>query len=140
MLKNGFTLLELMITVALIAILTAIAIPSYSNYTRKAIITAATQDLQSGALKLNQYWQDNKSYVDAGGDCGITMPTNEHFDYVCAGDDSSYTITATGKTTSTSVSGLEYTIDHKNVRATVTGIDGTSNATCWSYNSDGSCT
>ena len=46
--KKGFTLIELMIVIAIVAILATIAIPSYQNYTKKA---AVSELLQASALK-----------------------------------------------------------------------------------------
>ena len=44
--QRGFTLIELMIVVVIVAIFAAIAIPSYQAYTRKAIAATAQQDIQ----------------------------------------------------------------------------------------------
>lgn len=61
---SGFTLIELMITVAIIAILAAISLPSYQNYIKKTNIKAAQTDLVSLSLVFENYYQRNLSYPD----------------------------------------------------------------------------
>ena len=58
----GFTLIELMITVVIVAILAAIAIPSYKNYIKRASIKAAQTDLVALSLVFENYYQRNLSY------------------------------------------------------------------------------
>lgn len=56
--QGGFTLIELMIVVAIIAILAAIALPAYQNYVRKSQVTAGLADITPGKtsfeIKVNE--------------------------------------------------------------------------------------
>jgi len=60
----GFTLIELMITITIIAILAAISLPSYQNYIKRTNIKAAQADLVSLSLVFENYYQRNLSYPD----------------------------------------------------------------------------
>ncbi|HEY2396740.1 MAG TPA: type IV pilin protein [Rudaea sp.] len=62
---RGFTLIELMVVVIIIAILAAIAIPSYLSQTRKARRNAAEDALQQIALLEERYRGDNTAYLDS---------------------------------------------------------------------------
>ena len=59
--RGGFTLIEVMIVVAIVAILSAIAIPSYRNYVIRGKIPEATSNLSGQAVKMEQYFEDNKT-------------------------------------------------------------------------------
>lgn len=60
--SKGFTLIELMVVVAIVAILAAIAIPSYSQYMRKKDLAIAQQEVQKIATELERYKTRNFSY------------------------------------------------------------------------------
>jgi len=63
---DGFTLIELMIVVAMIAILAAIAIPSYLGIQKKAARSEARANLEALAIALESYMAENNDYGPAG--------------------------------------------------------------------------
>jgi len=62
---EGFTLIELMIVVAIIAILAAIAIPQLSVHRTKSYNTAAVSDLKNAAIAQEAYYVDNRQYTNS---------------------------------------------------------------------------
>lgn len=155
--KQGFTLIELMITVAIIAILAAIAVPSYTDYVTRSKFTEAHGQLADLRVKMEQYYMDNRRYstTTGGGTCGIpggntpTTPGTKYFTFTCASTaanaagDQQYTLTAAGNA-GQGLDGIAFTLNHANARATtVSGLMATkgyaANTTCWVLKKPSQC-
>lgn len=142
--SSGFTLIEVMITVAIVAILASIAIPSYRNYVIRGKIPEATAHLQSKRVRMEQYFQDARRYT--GGKAGdADAATSKYFDFSALDASSTdtrttttYTLFARGKG---SMAGFTYSIDQSGAKSsTVTGVSGwTGNPTCWVTKTGGQC-
>jgi type IV pilus assembly protein PilA len=114
---EGFTLIEVMIVVAIIAILAAIAIPQLSVYRTKSYNTSAVSDLKNTAIAQEAYYVDNRQYTNSisnlttipynlsisqGVNVGISSATNEAYlmtAYHSAGN-TTYTLSGPGGTIS----------------------------------------
>jgi type IV pilus assembly protein PilE len=98
--KNGFSLIELMIAVGIVGILTAIAIPSYSAYVKRANRTDATRSLSVTAQALERCYSQNFSYAVATCPVAGVSPAPSSQGYysvtiaIIAGPPVSYTLTA----------------------------------------------
>ncbi len=141
---KGFTLIELMIALAIVAILAAIAIPAYTDYIRRGKLADATGTLATWRVNLEQWYQNNRTYADAAGTgCGGLTLTSPSFTYTCSlgtGTDANqkFLVTATG-TTAANMSGYEFTIDHLDAKRTTAFPGATVPATCWLKRSSDIC-
>lgn len=135
--SRGFTLIEVMVTVVIVGVLAAVAIPQYRDYVTRGRIPDATSALSSKQVQLEQYFQDNRTYVNAPA-CASDATTSKFFTFACsASSATAYTLAATGKS---SMTGFTYTVNQAATRATTAVPTGwTSSANCWVVKKDGSC-
>ena len=119
--SQGFTLIELMITVAIVAILAAIAIPNYRNYVIRGQLVDATQGLAAVRANMERYYQDNRSYLPVAPfpvPCNATIIPAGNFDITCAATAAPDTFTATAVGARGAVLGFTFTVDQNDNQAT----------------------
>ena len=127
---RGFTLIEIMITVAILAIVASVALPSYSAYVQRSRVPAALDTLSVIAAKMEMVYQDlnDGTYGTVGQPCKVAITQPSDFSVTCsipaAG---SFVARATG---SGRMAGYEYTIDQTGTRKTTSHPKGGNN-TCW---------
>ena len=140
--NTGFTLIEMMVTVAIAAILASLALPAYNDYVKRGRISQAMNNLSGMRVKLEQYYQDNRTFVGACADGTVApLPAADDFTYDCPVlTATAYTIEATGVATGP-MKGFTYTIDQANSKAT-TALPagwGTVPVACWVVKKGGAC-
>ena len=139
--QNGFTLIELMIVVVIVGILAKVAFPAYTSYVIRGKIPQATSTLASKRVQMEQYYQDNRTYVNAPA-CNNDTTSSQYFTFSCsvAGTATAYTLQAAG---TSSMSGFTYTIDQSNTKQTTAAPTDWAAAamptSCWITKQGGAC-
>ena len=146
--QGGLTLIEILIAVAIVSILASIALPAYRDYVLRGKLTDAQSQLNATRVRLEQYFQDNRSYPPqcggtAAGLPAFTLPTaTSYFTVTCgagATAGQTYTLTATGNS-SGGTGGFTYTLDDQGTRNTTAAPTGwqTRNG-CWVIRKPNAC-
>jgi type IV pilus assembly protein PilE len=132
--SKGFTLIELIITVAVVAILARIAVPAYPSYLARGKITDALASLANYRVQMEQYFQDNRNYGTAGAACSVAAPASQYFTYTCQVGTPNSSFTATAASIAGSLgSGGDYTysINEQNTKSTSKFKGGAVTKACW---------
>jgi type IV pilus assembly protein PilE len=150
MMKNkaaGFTLIELMVVVAIVGILASIAMPAYQDYVLRGKLAEAYSQMASLQLRMEQYYQDNRTYgtgAKGANACGIrdvlvSGGKVKYFNYTIECNDQSFTVYADGLSAG-GTTGFSFTVDDTGTKKTTAVPSGwaTSN-TCWVRNKGGQC-
>ena len=132
--SKGFTLVELMIAVAIVGILAAIAYPSYVNYINRAHRSDGLAMLSQFQLILERCYAQNFSYVAAcNAKPAFPLTSQQGFYTINIANLSASTYTLTATTLGTQVGDLTcaiMTVNQANVRTAV-NTGGVAQTTCW---------
>ncbi len=147
--SKGFTLIEILMVVALIGILAAIAIPAYSDYVTRGKLVEASTQLSNLRVQLKQSFQDNRNYTSYVDQNCLLYPAEttsaivgaKYFTYTCVTAHNpastpadTYLLTATGIG---SLAAYRYTLDQNNNKTSATPWG--NGATCWIMSKGSSC-
>ncbi len=144
-LQQGFTLIEIMIVTVIIAILSAVAIPSYRDYVIRGKLSEAYTELSTMRVRMEQHFQDTRDF-STGCQAGTVapLPPEKLFTYTCpvaSLSANTFTVVATG-IADKGTGGFSFTIDQNNAKTTPTvptGWDKPNPNNCWVTKKGGVC-
>ena len=131
--QQGFSLIEMMIVVAIMGLLASIAVPAYQDYVKTGNAVEAPANLATCKVQAEQFYQDNYTYVGF-----VCNPLDaKFFDYgVDNVSATTYTLVATGKS-SQHMGNFSFSVNQDNAKTST--YDGTTGASCWLISSSGAC-
>lgn len=126
---RGFTLIELMIAVAVLALLSSIALPTYSSYVERSRLADTFNVLSTYRLRMEQGHQDNGNYgKDA---CAVATPAaTTYFQFSCEVSDDGQTFLAKA-TGAGAMAAYGFTVDDQENKVTTAFPKGDVPANCW---------
>jgi type IV pilus assembly protein PilE len=132
----GFSLIELLIVVAIVGILAAVGVPMYTDHIVRGKIAQATELLSEAKVRMEQVYNSNRSYATSGTTCPDFSDafSDSSFSIAvsnCPETDGSptYTLTATGLS-SKGMNGYTYSIDQSGTKTSKTPTVAAS-VSCW---------
>jgi type IV pilus assembly protein PilE len=134
---RGFSMIEILIVVAIVGVLAAVALPSYNDYVRRGALQEGFGLMSDFRVRMEQFYQDNRTYANAANACGAALPAaTARFTFTCDLDTTggapagqSYRMRGTGAAV---LLGFTYTINETNTRATeVIPADWGTPQNCW---------
>jgi len=139
----GFTLIELLITVMVLAILSAIALPSYRDYVTRGQLAEAYGALGSMSTQLEQFYQDNRTYVGAcvAGTVAPLPGNLKYFTPTCPTLTATTYVVQMAGNAGSNVAGFTFTIDQNGnkVTAAVPASWALPATNCWVRARGGQC-
>ncbi|HEZ9092042.1 TPA: pilin, partial [Neisseria gonorrhoeae] len=81
-LQKGFTLIELMIVIAIVGILAAVALPAYQDYTARAQVSEAILLAEGQKSAVTEYYLNNGIWPENNGDAGVASSSSIKGKYV----------------------------------------------------------
>jgi type IV pilus assembly protein PilE len=129
---SGFTLIEILIAIAIVGLLTSVAVPSYNQYITRSRTVEAFSVLGAAQAGAEQFWNNGRTYA------GYTPPAaTDNFTYALSNaSPSTFTLTASGRAKMT---GFTYTIKQDGSRATPATPSWGTSTTCWVDKKGGAC-
>jgi type IV pilus assembly protein PilE len=126
---RGFTLIEVMVTVAIVAVLAAVALPSYRDYVTRGRLTDAIHGLATMRAQMERHFQDNRTYATVGTfvtPCATVSESPRTFgnfvvSCTAAPTATTFTLQAVG---SGAVADFTFTVTQQDVRATTAAATG----------------
>lgn len=130
--QRGFSLIEVMIVVAIMGILASIAMPAYQDYIRSGNAAEAPANLANCRVQAEQFFQDNFTYMGF-----VCAPSDARFfDYSIDNQSATtYTLRATGRA-GQNMGNFSFSVNQDNAKTST--FDGTS-GNCWLTSSSGTC-
>jgi type IV pilus assembly protein PilE len=139
--QTGLTLIEILVALAIVGILSAVALPSYRDYVTRGRLAEAFSTLAAAQPNLEQFWSNNRTFAgfDGPANASVFPASTNNFVYTLSNaGPGSYTLTATGRNL---VQDFSFTIDQQGNRVTTSVPTGwTGNASCWVDRRSGACT